>query len=233
LRISTNSRFPKPRPKPKPAETVLKNPRPQNPRLKNQALKIPDPNPRPTPPNRPQPGSPHSKKHDLLSPGMSGQIAPGLIRKYCAFPFWKTRRLVPQPRAGEFHRRRPPPTRRQNLQTRHAPSCSPLFRQFVQMWKICQAPTSNSKVMTPDLQALTTQPARRYLAGFISKLGILIIGSKRKGLAPARLFYFKRGPPTARLREQTGCPILFARSVSNEGEIVPQHPRICSRREYQ
>jgi hypothetical protein len=41
------------------------------------------------------------------------------------------------------------------------------------MWKICQAPTPKSKVITADLQQLTSQPTPTYLAGFISRLGIL------------------------------------------------------------
>jgi hypothetical protein len=48
------------------------------------------------------------------------------------------------------------------------------------MWKICQEPRQKSKVITPDLQALTRQTTQRILACFIAGFGILIIGGKKE-----------------------------------------------------
>jgi hypothetical protein len=67
-----------------------------------------------------------------------------------------------------------------------------VFWRHLQMWKICQAPDLNSKVMTPDLEPLTSQTTKRYLACFISRLGILRIGAINKNAAQQAAFSISR-----------------------------------------
>jgi hypothetical protein len=80
------------------------------------------------------------------------------------------------------------------------------------MWKTCQEAGPKTEVMTADLERLTPLYPQRYLASFIARLDILIIGGNKENRPPIRSNNNqKQGPPRA------------AFSVSGGNFMAPSH----------